>query len=75
MISTKLDVVAHHSRVHPNKFNRKSINNKLRLDVHYTANDLNNAGLRKADNQFGVEEACKVTVKYLVVADELVAEA
>ena len=75
MIGTELDVVAHHGQFHPNEFNGKCINNKSHLNVNCIADDFNNATFREAVGQFGVDEACKVTVKPIMSADEFVAEA
>jgi hypothetical protein len=74
LVGTELDVVAHHDQIHPNEFNREGINNKFHLDVNCTADDINDAFFGKTVSQFGVEEACKVTVEFFIAADKFVAE-
>ncbi len=54
--------------------NREGIDYEFHLDVNCTADDINDAFFRKTVSQFGVEEACKVTVEPFVAADKFVAE-
>ena len=75
LVSAELDVVTHHGRVHPNEFDGESINNKFHFDVDRAADDAGDACCRKAIDQFGVEEACKVAVESFVTADQFIAEA
>ncbi len=75
LVGAELDVVAHHDQIHPNEFARKGIDNESHLDVNCTADDINDAFFRKMVSQFGVEEACKVTVEPFIAADKFVAEA
>ena len=51
------------------------MDNKLQLNVNRVANNLDNAMVRKAVDQFTVDEACEVAVESFVAADEFVAEA
>ncbi len=74
LIGAELDVVAHHDQIHPNEFNREGIDNKFHLDVDCTADDIDDAFFGKMVSQFGVEEACKVTVEPFVMADMFIAE-
>jgi hypothetical protein len=48
---------------------------KFHLGVNCTADDIDDAFFGKMISQFGVEEACKVTVEPFVIADKFVAEA
>ncbi len=73
-VGAGLDVVAHHDQIHLNDFNREGIDNKFHLNVNCTADDINEAFFRKTVSQFGVKEACKVTVEPFVTADKFVAE-
>ena len=75
LVGAELDAVSHHDRIHPNEFARKGIDNESHLDVNCTADDINDAFFRKMVSQFGVEEACKVTVEPFVAADQFIAEA
>ena len=51
------------------------MDNKLQLNVDRVANNLENAMVRKAVDQFSVDGACEVAVESFVAADEFVAEA
>jgi hypothetical protein len=75
LVGAELDVVAHHDQIHPNEFNREDIDNELHLNVNCTADDIDDAFFGKTVSQFGVEEACKVTVEPFIAADKFVAEA
>jgi hypothetical protein len=75
LVAAELDVVAHHAQIHPNEFNREGINNKFHLNVNCTADNIDDGFFGKTVSQFGVEEACKVTVEPFVAADKFVAEA
>jgi hypothetical protein len=74
-VGAELDVVAHHDQIHPNEFNREGIDDEFHLDVNCTADDIDDTFFGKTNSQFGVEEACKVTVEPFVAADKFVAEA
>ena len=67
-VGAELDVVTHHGQVHSNEFDSEGINNEFHFGVNHAADDV-------AVDQFGVEEACKVTVESFVTADHFVAEA
>ncbi len=62
MVSAELDVVAHHDLVHPNEFNGESVDNEFYLDVDCAVDDVEDTFFGKAVVQFGVCEACKVTM-------------
>jgi hypothetical protein len=42
-VSAKLDVVAHHGRIHSNELDWEGVHHKLHLNVDCTANDFNDA--------------------------------
>ncbi len=46
-VSAKLDVVAHHGRIHPNEFDREGINNEFHFNVDCTADDVHDECSRK----------------------------
>jgi hypothetical protein len=74
-VGAELDIVPHHDRIDSNEFNREGINNKFHLNVNCTVDDIDDAFFEKTVSQFGVEEACKVTVEPFVTADKFDAEA
>ena len=74
-VGAELDVVTHHGRVHPNEFDGEGINNEFHFNADRTADDVGDACCRKAIDQFGVEEACKVAVESFITANQFVAEA
>jgi hypothetical protein len=74
-VGAELDVVTHHGQVHSNEFDGEGINNEFHFDVDCAADDVGDACCRKAVDQFGVEEACKVAVESFVTADQFIAEA
>ena len=51
------------------------MDDKLQLNVNCVANNFDNAMVRKAVDQFTVDEACEVAVEPFVAADKFVAEA
>jgi hypothetical protein len=73
-VGAELDVVAHHDQIHPNEFNREGINNEFHLNVNCTADDIDDTFFGKTISQFGVAEACKVTMEPFVAAFVFVAE-
>ena len=50
-VSAEFDVVAHHSGVHSNKFNRKGINDIFHLNCNGASDDLHNSGFWKLANK------------------------
>ena len=75
LVSAGFDVVAHHSGIHSNQFDREGIDDKFHLNCNRAANDLHNSGFWEPVNKFRVKETSKVTVKPLVSADQFVDEA
>jgi hypothetical protein len=53
-VSAESDVVAHHSRIHPDQFNGKGVNDEFHLDCDSAANDLNDSRFWEPVNDFGV---------------------
>jgi hypothetical protein len=74
LVGAELDVAAHHDQIHPNEFNREDIDKEFHLDVNCTADDIDAAFFGKMVSQFGVEEACKVTVEPFNAADKFIPE-
>ena len=75
LVGTKLDVVAHHGLVHPDEFNGEGVSDKFHFYVDHAVDDLNNACFRKAVEQFGLEEACKVAMEAFVTANQFFSKA
>ena len=69
LVGAELDVVAHHGRIHLNEFEGEGINNEFHFDVVRAADNVGDVCCRKAVDQFGVKEACKVAVESFVAAD------
>ena len=67
-IGTEFDVIAHHGRVHSNEFDWKCIDDKLHFNVYRATDNIEDASLGEAVDQFGVHQACKVAVKAFVTA-------
>ena len=51
-VGAKYNVVAHHSGVHSNQFDREGISKEFHLDCNCTADDLNDSGFRKPVDKF-----------------------
>ena len=73
-ISDELNVLLHQARVHAEKSARKSLSEKLLLDLNSLGNDVLDCLLAWAVVQVGEEKAGKVSVETLITGDELVGE-
>jgi hypothetical protein len=74
LVSAELDVVAYHGWIHSNEFNGEGIGYEFHFGFDCFTDDINDACFGKTVDQFGVEEARKVTVESFAANDEFIAE-